>query len=108
MITYIKTLQDIQVKSQHIQQGIVMCGDQQMQPKDFCVEEINGSNAIMALDPSSVGNTYEKQRQVNRQDVQNEEQNNRQNLFTGLIEILVAIVLIILFLFQIRKKSQSA
>ncbi|BCL79764.1 hypothetical protein ccbrp13_22290 [Ktedonobacteria bacterium brp13] len=109
--TYENTLHDIQVKQQKIQNGVVMCADQRMQPTDFCAEVINGFAIAAVQGPSSSnGNTYIQQQESNIEDVQNEAQNNRQNLLSGTIELGAGLILLIGFFFiflQIRRDASQ-
>jgi glycyl-tRNA synthetase (class II) len=104
--SYNSGLQDIQVKKRLVQQGVVTCDNQQMQPTDFCAETVNGQAIPSLATDNSInlmGHTYEQQRQVNIQDIQAEEQNNQYNLIPGIIEPTAGVVLLLYSLFLIKR-----
>lgn len=90
---YLQTQSNIQSQQQRLQEGIVMCGDQQMQPSDTCNEHWtmgSFSSSNPGLDEGS--RSYDEQRQVNQQAIDSESKsaNNQllEMLFIGVFGLL--------------------
>lgn len=83
---YLQTQSNIQSQQQRLQEGIVMCGDQQMQPSDRCDERwtlgsFSASNH--GLDEGSSG--YDEQRLLNQQAIDNASKSANNQLLEMLV-----------------------
>jgi len=83
---YLQTQSNIQSQQQRLQEGIVMCGNQQMQPSDRCDEHWtlgSFSSSNPGLDEGS--RSYDDQRLINQQAINNVGKSANNQLFGMLV-----------------------
>ncbi|HZR40011.1 MAG TPA: hypothetical protein VFB12_07855 [Ktedonobacteraceae bacterium] len=101
---YVHAQSEIQSQQQYLQEGIVMCGNQQMQPSERCNEHWTLGSFSSSNPGLDEGNrSYDAQRLVNQQAIDNASQSANNQL----LEILGFGIFGFLCLIAGLKKSKS-
>lgn len=99
---------NIQQKQQQLDNGIVMCGDQQMQPSNTCEKYWSYDSTPSANNPGldEGGNSYDAQRAENQQAIDKEKSSNGSGIWVGLLFTALGLLSFYAFIHQKRKQNQ--